>query len=435
MKSITLGAALLLTAAALPTHASAADLGGDCCADLEERIAELEATTARKGNRKVSLTVYGQVNEAVSWWDDGVESNVYQVTNDTSRSRFGFKGHAKINDDLYAGFRIEIGIRTARQGRVTADSDDGGAGLDLRHTSWTLGSKTYGSVTVGETSFATDGVTQVQLANIKHFANQDIFDANADFQIRSSRNSGPGIGITWEEAVQVLEPGEGSRGNLVRYDTPSIAGFHFSAAWGEDDIWNVALKYAGEFNGLKIAGAIGYGEATEVDEECAQFGAGSSDSKCQELGLSASILHVPSGLFLTGAYGYREDDTRTRALALAGLNGDDRTEFYHIQGGIERKWNALGKTTIFGGYQYRDGGTPVDPGNGALLVANDGLAGGTVINTEVQFWEIDINQQVSAAALDLYLHYKNYDADITTTGGALATEQWQTVIGGALIKF
>ena len=28
--------------------AFAADLGGDCCADLEERVAELEATTDRK---------------------------------------------------------------------------------------------------------------------------------------------------------------------------------------------------------------------------------------------------------------------------------------------------------------------------------------------------------------------------------------------------
>ena len=51
--------------------ASAADLGGNCCADLEERIAELEATTARKGNRKVSLTVSGWVAEQVMWWDDG----------------------------------------------------------------------------------------------------------------------------------------------------------------------------------------------------------------------------------------------------------------------------------------------------------------------------------------------------------------------------
>ena len=56
--------------------AQAADLGGNCCADLEERIAELEATTARKGNRKVKLEVSGQVNEAVIFWDDSVEDNV-----------------------------------------------------------------------------------------------------------------------------------------------------------------------------------------------------------------------------------------------------------------------------------------------------------------------------------------------------------------------
>lgn len=45
--------------------ANAADLGGDCCADLEERVATLEATTARKGNRKVSLTISGWVNHSM----------------------------------------------------------------------------------------------------------------------------------------------------------------------------------------------------------------------------------------------------------------------------------------------------------------------------------------------------------------------------------
>ena len=43
------------------TPAKAADLGGDCCADLEERVAELEATTVRKGNKKVSVTLSGWV--------------------------------------------------------------------------------------------------------------------------------------------------------------------------------------------------------------------------------------------------------------------------------------------------------------------------------------------------------------------------------------
>ena len=77
--------------------AQAADLGGDCCADLEERIAELEATTARKGNRKVSLTISGWVNEAAFVWDDGTESNVYIGTNSLEQSRFKFAGEAKIN--------------------------------------------------------------------------------------------------------------------------------------------------------------------------------------------------------------------------------------------------------------------------------------------------------------------------------------------------
>ena len=65
----------------LSSAVRAADLGGNCCADLEERIAELEATTARKGNRKVSLTISGYINEAVMWFEAGDESYIYQGTN------------------------------------------------------------------------------------------------------------------------------------------------------------------------------------------------------------------------------------------------------------------------------------------------------------------------------------------------------------------
>ncbi len=73
MKKYSLGALVaagLLVSGLTAGSASAADLGGNCCADLEERIAELEATTARKGNRKVSLTISGWVAEQVMWWDD-----------------------------------------------------------------------------------------------------------------------------------------------------------------------------------------------------------------------------------------------------------------------------------------------------------------------------------------------------------------------------
>jgi hypothetical protein len=101
---VAAGAALLIGAHA---PAKAADLGGDCCSDLEDRVAELEATTVRKGNKKVSVTLYGQVNKAVLWWDDHVESNTYSVDNNYESSRFGFKGSAKITGDWSAGYRLE----------------------------------------------------------------------------------------------------------------------------------------------------------------------------------------------------------------------------------------------------------------------------------------------------------------------------------------
>ena len=91
--------------------ASAADLGGNCCADLEERIAELEATTARKGNRKVSLTVSGWVGEQVMYWDDGAEQNTYVTgLGSTLSSHFKFTGSATITPGWSAGYVIHVEV-------------------------------------------------------------------------------------------------------------------------------------------------------------------------------------------------------------------------------------------------------------------------------------------------------------------------------------
>src|SRR4026207_1247436 len=87
----------------------AADLGGDCCADLEERVAELEATTVRKGNRKVSLSISGFVGHQVMWWDDGTQSATYFGDGGNIFSRFRFTGTAKITPQVTAGFTYEFG--------------------------------------------------------------------------------------------------------------------------------------------------------------------------------------------------------------------------------------------------------------------------------------------------------------------------------------
>ena len=103
-------ALVLLTGAFAPIsdgHAAA----DDCCIDLDQRIDELEALTARKGTRKVSLTVSGWVNEAMFAWDDGVTSDIYIGTNFVEQSRFRFAGDAKINKEWSAGYILEVGVQ------------------------------------------------------------------------------------------------------------------------------------------------------------------------------------------------------------------------------------------------------------------------------------------------------------------------------------
>lgn len=100
--------------------AKAADLGGDCCADLEERVAVLEATTVRKGNRKVSLTVSGHVNQGILFWDDGDESDVYAVGNaNDDLTMFRFEGEAKFAPGWTAGFLIELELSTSPSSDVS----------------------------------------------------------------------------------------------------------------------------------------------------------------------------------------------------------------------------------------------------------------------------------------------------------------------------
>ncbi len=84
------------------------------------------------------------------------------------------------------------------------------------------------------------------------------------------------------------------------------------AAVAEDNYWDVALRYAGEFSGFRIAGGIGYQEDSEFNGGNQLFSAVGAlcvtncDVKSTEIKGSLSILHVPTGLFVTGAAGNRE---------------------------------------------------------------------------------------------------------------------------------
>mgnify|MGYP001444749151 CR=1 FL=1 len=431
MKSIST-LALIAATGIFATAASAADLGGNCCADLEERIAELEATTARKGNRKVSLTVSGHINENIMFWDDGSERNVYAgQTNMAAQTRFRFVGNAKISEDLSAGYLLEIGTASSRSDHVDQNTDDFGGGLGIRHSAWWMQSKHLGKVWVGQTSTATDGITEINLANTAHIGMQNLAANGGAMFVRNANGTSSGLRHTQfmggaagpsSAAVDSSQIGEGNRQNVVKYESPSLMGFSLATAYGEDDMWDIAMRYAGEHHGFKLAFGVGYQRWTDGNNDernCAPAIAGSSsDRDCQQLGLSGAVMHVATGLYVHGVYGIRWDDN-------APVAQKDTTDRYYLQAGIENKFIALGKTTLFGEYGNYNVGFN---GNGTNL-----------LTAHTQVWGIGLNQSIEAAAMDLYLNYQHFDfggtSNLAGFGAGGGLKDYQQVIAGGIIRF
>jgi hypothetical protein len=359
--------------------AKAADLGGGCCADLEERVAELEATTARKGNRVVSLQVYGQVNKALLYFDNGDESDTFVVDNDGSSSRFGFKGSAKIQPGLTAGYTMEIDLfGDSNSDEVQHDEDEGvGNGstanpeLRIRVNEVYIDSQTLGRVTLGQGSSASDGTSEVNLANSL---------SNASFNIGKNLDV---IGVN--ELEDFADSLDGvSRVDRVRYDSPSVYGFILSASWGEDDYYDVALRFKSEWNSIRIAAAVSYVNA----DECHSDACGSPDlNKFEQVSGSISVMHIPTGIYGALAAGQKEFDEE--------VGRTNEPEFWYAQLGIEKRFLSYGATTVYAEYgQY-----------------NGFFNNGVDLESEATRWGFGVVQTIDSAAMDIYAQAQFWDID------------------------
>lgn len=407
----------------------AADLGGDCCADLEERIAELEATTARKGNRKVSLTISGWVNEAVFAWDDGSESNVYVGTNSLEQDRIKFAGKAKITDTWGAGYTLELGINGAPSNQFSQDNDNGTSpnSISIRKASWFIESKDLGKVTVGQDGTATyhllddaDGV------NTRNYSDAEAAAvAMAAFNLRVN---GALQATQWGQVLGGFNnntPGQSGRRNVVRYDSPAVAGFVYTAAWGEDDMWDMALTYKGEVGDFALVAKLGYGESSDAGNggSCTTAAGAANGRDCSWWGAAATVQHKPTGLFVYGGYGEQEDNVITAKV----VGAEDTNTTWFVQAGIEQKFIPLGKTTVFGEYRNDEAGTPEAP---------RAVGGAAVRSADIDFYAAGVVQNIEAAAMDLYVIYRHAEGDVTSFAGAsTGIDDFDMVISGARIQF
>ena len=436
-------ASAMLFAAGI-TGAKAADLGGNCCADLEERVAELEATVAKKGNRKVTLTISGHVGHQIMWWDDGGQKDMYIGDGGNIFSRFRIRGEAKVSQDVTAGFTYEFGINNNAIGSMNqlngGDDLGGSAAPMLRDSTVWMRHKNLGMIKIGHGSTSTDNLILIDLAGLGAAVTPDVGLYNGSFITRLAGLSINGVGvpganglltgITWNQFLNGGISFDTARRNHVLYETPTLAGFTAQASVAEDNFWDVALRYAGEFGGFRVAAGIGY----SVDQERPTFGLlNLTSTEVKTMMGSASILHNQTGLFANIAAGQREIGWAVSAFGHT-LSAKD-PKFWHLTAGWSKNVFGPGKTVLYAEYMKADDFI------GYQLV-------GPVINgsieSEATMWGFGVVQHIDAAAMEVFLSYKRFEADARLAGtwtgvGSLAIDanmhDMSAVIAGARINF
>ena len=138
----------------------------------------------------------------------------------------------------------------------------------------------------------------------------------------------------------------------VRYDLPTWSGFSVSASWGDDDFWDVAARYSGECNGIKLrsrlpttSGATATSSGPRlIDTASASLAiAGSELPERLPIPISATLGRLLPGSVPTSstcrpvcgamvAYGHLDDNCRRVTAVHTGY------DTWYFKAGLRERW-------------------------------------------------------------------------------------------------
>jgi hypothetical protein len=400
--------------------AHAADLGGDCCEDLEARVAELEATTVGKGNRKVSVTLSGYYAQQLLGWDDGVEQNLYlSGMGPTQATNFRLNGQAQIAPGWATGYMMRVQDLHVNPFQLNQIKDDSQDNLKVQFSYWYVNSQDYGKLAVGLNAQASKSAAMYTDQSGTQLMASDVLFDGAGFFLRSK---GELLPITWGQlgyCYSQSRPWGGDCNGIVmsgiRYDSPVYAGFMISASVSSDDVREAALRFNKEIAGFKIALGTGYSinPAERIQSPAVSV---RKDSDFFQAG--GYIEHLATGLFVHGDYG-REDNNDVPIFS--GLTEPNSHQWY-VKTGIRKQWASFGHTVLYG-----EGGQYLDQIGPAAL--NFGIT-----SSDFSYWGLGAVQEIDSAAMSVWLKYRKHQAAVT--GGNLGNiDDIDFVAVGSIINF
>lgn len=362
---------------------------------LEERVKKLETKqavldkrsgdVATSGSKNVRLAISGQINRGVLIADDGDDTNIYNVDNGNSSTRFRFIGEADMGK-WTAGTRFEAQFKSNPSDEVNQNNESISAELSERWMEFNIGHASYGKLSVGQGDTASNNTSEVDLSGtdvVGYSSIADMAGGQLFYDDNTNALSATSIGDVSSNLDGL------SRDDRVRYDTPTYFGFSAATSYASKDKWDAAAFHSGKYGDFKVGGAVAYSQPR-----------GSTKDRVNG---SASVLHS-SGFNATVSGGRQ------------GVKSDDRDP-----------WTMYGKFGYLVDWQKHNVPMMAKVGKTALAVDYQRAEDLSVKNDKFDTVGGFIVQKVDDWAADLYVGFRWHKLDRDNTD---FNDVFATLVGG-----
>lgn len=339
----------------------------------------------------VDFSIYGQINRAVLYSDNGDSKDLYSVDNNNSNTRMGFLAGVDTTSGWLVGGRIEYHIVSNSSGDVnqldTHDATD--TLIGNRWAEISFKHDTYGKISLGKGDSATNNTSEVDLSGTDVAAYAHVSDTAGGMYFNNE--DGSPVTTANPQVGDVFNDFDGlSRTDRVRYDTPSYAGFSLAGSGSSGDAWDGALFYNRKFGETKVVAAFGAASPGDL----------LGDDIDKQYNGSASIL-LPKGLNATVSGGVRD---------MKDSNRDDPTTWYAKIGYKTSFYSAA--TTAFS----------IDYGQTENLAQD---------NDKGKTWAVAAVHDIADWGTEFYLTYRNHQLERNSSN----YDDINIVMAGARLKF
>ncbi|WP_412971028.1 porin [Glaciecola sp. MF2-115] len=372
-------------------------------------LASMSATAM--ADDEATWKISGWINEGITYYDDGQGSDIAQLGDNgtTLGSRIALTGGYKPeNTGLQFGFEVIVEPTAAVDGNSSSpllSNQDGisnanafGSGVSLLSNNVYM-SGDFGKITIGTQSMPTDNIAVLADPSVTIWSGISPLFRMLGFSIRGVDATAGNQ--TWGNFAQCaglngLGIGIDCNGiyrNGIRYDLPEFGGVNIAVGYANDEVYDVALKYAGEVAGLTTMFNAGYA----YNADGGQNVLGSSSETLQfQLGL----MDAESGMF--GTFAYQMEDVED-----ADVGSGDDTDVYHIKVGVKRAFNSYGDSAFYvdyGSYNDQYGMAHLEGVTGSQLsvlgfAAEQYFGGRFLMYAKYEIISLDVDGTANAQAL------------------------------------